>query len=203
MISVIVPTVTGREHWLAECKASYAAHTKDYELIVIENRPTCGEAWVEGASKAQGEFIHFSADDLQPHAGWQQAAEQVVGLGLLPAPRIVNTDQTLQSCGGSDQWNNPHENPTGLRVDFPRIPFMSRGQWEAIRPLAEGFLSDAHYWTDNVIGWAAERAGIGTAVHRGYLFTHGVAQARRGAGMSEPERMEHDYQLFQQYTKPN
>lgn len=193
MISIVVPTVTGREHWLAECKASYAAHTTDYELIVVEDRPTCGQAWLEGADQCAGDFIHFSADDLQPHAGWWKAAVACTDLNLLPAPRIVNTDGSLQTCGGSDGFA---ELPTGTRTDFTRIPFMSRTQWDLIRPHVESFLRSAHYYTDNAISYGGMLEGIGTVVHRGFQFTHGFAQEKRGAGMPEPERMKHDHAAF-------
>ena len=197
MISVIVPTVAGREQHLAECLAAYAAHTTDYELHVIADRPTCGAAWVEGATKASGDYIHFSADDLQPLDGWWQAGVQVVDLGLQPAPRILNGDGTLQTCGGSDGFT---EIPTGHRTDFSRIPFMSREQWDKLSPLVEGFLRDAHYWTDNAVSVAAAHVGYGTAVHRGYSFIHHFADAGRGAGMSEPERMILDRDVFVRWS---
>ena len=198
MITVIVPTIQGRERHLQQCLASYAAHTTDYEIHVIADRPTCGQAWLDGADKAEGDYIHFSADDLQPLQGWWQAAKHVADLGRLPAPRILNGDGTLQSCGGNDQWNNPHENPTGTPVDFSRIPFFTRKQWDDFCTVGlRMFLREAHYWTDNAVSWAAGQAGYGTVVHRGYSFIHHVAQEGRGAGMPEPDRMRHDHQLFE------
>lgn len=195
MISVIVPTVKGRERFLGECLASYAAHTTDYELHVIADRATCGIAWLDGADKAEGDYIHFSADDLQPLAGWWQPAVQLCDMGILPAPRILNGDGTLQTCGGQDGFE---EKPTGHLTDFTRIPFMSREQWTRIRPHVEQFLLEAHYFTDNCISWAGQVEGMRTAVHRGYAFIHHFAQERRGAGMTEPDRMRHDHRLFQQ-----
>ena len=200
MISIIVPTVAGREDYLQECLASYAAHTADYELHLLVDRPTCGTAWVEGAKWAKGDYIHFSADDLQPLHGWEVAARRFVDAGVLPAPRILHSDGTIQSCGGTDQWNHPHENPEGFQVDFPRIPFLTRAQWDKIRPLAESFLDQAHYYTDNAIGVAAQYVGIRTAVSRGYAFYHHVAKEKRGAGMAETDRMRHDYELFKDWA---
>lgn len=194
MISIIIPTVKGRERFLDECLASYAAHSHDYELHVIVDRPACGIAWVEGAEKAVGDYIHFSADDLQPLQGWQEAAIQTADMGVLPAPRILNGDGSLQTCGGNDGFI---ERPTGHITDFTRIPFMRRDQWEQIRDRVEPFLREAHYYTDNAISFAGTEKGIRTAVHRGYAFIHHFAQEKRGAGMSEPDRMRHDYQLFQ------
>src|SRR4051812_13904481 len=155
MISVIVPTIAGREEYLNECKASYAAHTEDYELIVLADRPTCGLAWVQGAEMARGDYLHFSADDLQPHSGWAEAAIEVTSRGFLPAPRIVNTDGSLQSCGGEEAWER--EQPTGARAGFSRIPFLSRDQWDGIRPLVRPVLGDLHYFSDNAISHAARK----------------------------------------------
>ena len=197
MITIVVPTIKGRERFLGECLASYAAHTKDYEIHVIADRPTCGRAWLDGADKAEGDYIHFSADDLQPLQGWYLEAIRTADAGYLPAPRILNGDGTLQTCGGQDGFR---ELPTGWRTDFSRIPFLSREQWEQARPLVEGFLSGAHYYTDNAVSFAAAQVGYGTAVTRGYSFIHHFAQEGRGAGMPEPDRMRHDHQRFEEWV---
>jgi hypothetical protein len=199
VISVIVPTIDGRESYLKDCLASYAAHTSDYEVIVVPNKPNCGLAWTEGADLAVGSELHFSADDLQPHAGWSQAAMEVVERGFLPAPRILNTDGSLQSCGGEEAWER--EQPTGARAGFSRIPFLSRQQWERIRLLVQPFLRDAHYFTDNAISEAARRCGIPTGVHRDFLFTHHLASAGRGAGTSWERRMQEDHQRFSWWVR--
>jgi len=192
LISIIVPTIDGREEYLEACKTAYAAHTQDYELIVVPNKPTCGEAWVVGADRAVGDHIHFSADDLQPHKGWADAAREVCARGFLPAPRILNDDGTLQSCGN---WEE--EAPTGEQTEFTRIPFLSREQWDRIAPLACDFLKTAHYYTDNAISAAGAHLGIRTGVHRDYLFTHSLAEPGRGAGMTWRDRMWADYQRFE------
>ena len=192
-VTVIVPTVKGRERYLEECLASYAAHTTDYELHVIVDRETCGQAWVDGADKAEGDWIHFSADDLQPFAGWSTNAVHVAKCGLQPAPRILNGQGELETCGGTDGFT---ELPTGHRTDFSRIPFLSKDNWWRIRDDVAPLLARTHYYTDNAVSVALARIGVGTAVHRGYSFVHHWAQERRGAGMSEPDRMRHDHDLF-------
>src|SRR5690242_19932281 len=132
MISIVVPTVVGRERHLKACLAAYDRYTSDFEVHVITGRPTCGRAWVDGAKVATGDYIHFSADDLEPFASWWQSAIQVTDIGLLPAPRILNSNGDLETCGGSDGFT---ERMTGHKTDFTRIPFLSRAQWEEIRPL--------------------------------------------------------------------
>lgn len=197
MISVVVPTISGREAYLAACLAAYEETTVDVELIVVRDRPVCGEAWVGGAAKSRGDYIHFSADDLTPHPGYAAAAMEVCNRGFLPAPRILNDDGTLQSCGGSDGWETEHA--TGEQTDFSRIPFLSRNQWERISELVTPFLRISHYYTDNAVSVAAAVAGIPTGVHRDYLFTHSMAEEGRGAGMTWGERMFADEQRFRQW----
>lgn len=196
-ISIIIPTIEGREEYLRNCLSSYAAYTKNYETIILVDRPTCGIAWIEGVESSSGQYLHFSADDLCCHDGWWQAAYEVVQRNFLPAPRILNDDGSLQSCGGTNGWNAEH--PTGEEADFSRIPFLSRKQWDKIAPLVRDFLRDAHYYTDNAVSFAGRIAGFRTGIHRSYLFTHSLAEAGRGAGMTWDERMWKDYQKFLQW----
>jgi hypothetical protein len=168
MISVIVPTVRGREEHLERCVRAYGERTlRPPEIIVIENKPTCGIAWQEGAEKATGAYIHFSADDLEPHPGWDKAA-MVAG-----------------------RWEE--EQDTEDVTEMTRIPFMSREQWKLIGPMI-----DTHYYTDNWISFKGRLAAIETRVHRHYLFTHHWAQEGRGAGMTQDQRMLHDQAIYEQ-----
>ena len=58
MISVIVPTVVGREDHYARCVAAYERTAGDrIEIITIRDRPTCGLAWNEGAAQAKGDAV--------------------------------------------------------------------------------------------------------------------------------------------------
>jgi hypothetical protein len=189
VISVVIPTVAGREQHLERCVRAYEERTlRPPEIIVIENRPTCGIAWQEGAEKATGAYIHFSADDLEPHPGWDKAAMVAVAMGWLPAPRILRPDGSLESCG---RWEE--EQDTEDVTEMTRIPFMSRQQWKLIGPMI-----DTHYYTDNWISFKGRLAAIETRVHRHYLFTHHWAQEGRGAGMTQDQRMLHDQAIYEQ-----
>lgn len=188
MISVIIPTVPGREEHLERCVRAYEERTlRPPEIIVVENKPTCGIAWQEGAEQATGTFIHFSADDLEPHDGWANAAITAIGMGWLPAPRILRPDGSLESCG---RWEE--EQRTGDETEMTRIPFMSHEQWKRIGPMIP-----THYYTDNWISFKGGLLDIPTRVHRGYQFTHHWAQAGRGAGMSMQSRMLHDQAIYE------
>lgn len=199
MISVVIPTIATREHYLAACIDAYNETAPGCEIVVVEGKPVCGAAWIEGAERATGDYIHFSADDLRPHPGWSVAARDVVARGFTPAPRILNDDGTVQSCGGTGCWEQ--ERQTGEQTDFSRIPFLSRDMWEQIEPVVGGFLREAHYYTDNAVGVAAHIRGFPTGVHRDFLFTHSLADPGRGAGMSWENRMRHDWELFKTWVE--
>lgn len=189
MISIIIPTIQGRELHLDRCVRAYEERTQaEHEIIVIHDKPTCGIAWQEGAERASGHYIHFSADDLEPHPGWDKAARAAVSLGWLPAPRILKPDGRLESCG---RWEE--EQATDDLTEMTRIPFMSAMQWRmAVAPMLP-----IHYYTDNWVSFKARLAGIETRVHRHYLFTHHWAMQGRGAGMSQQSRMVRDQAFFE------
>lgn len=57
LISVIVPTVDGREDHLERCVRTYtelAAGNYELQLIIERNHPTCGLGWQAGSEKAEG-----------------------------------------------------------------------------------------------------------------------------------------------------
>lgn len=192
MITVVVPTIDGREDSLARCLASYKEHTTDYETIVVRNAPNCGVVWQWAAEHFTGDYIAFSADDLEAHDGWWQEAVTMIDHGVLPAPLIYNSDGTVQSCGGSNALEPEH-----AYTEFTRAPFVSRNQWDdAIKPMIP-----VHYYTDN---WCSYRAGlhnIPTVVCHAYKLTHHMADEGRGAGMTWEQRMAADHRMFEMYAR--
>ena len=195
LITVPLPTISGREDFLKEAVASYERYA-NVEVLVYKDEPGCGTAWAKGAAAARGDYIHFGADDVEMRQGWWQAACRVIDMGYLPAARVLNTDGSLQSCG---DWGV--EMRDGAIPEFTRSPMVSRQQWEQLAPLVVPFLEQAHYYTDNIFTWAGRKLGIETVVVRGYEYTHHLATWGRGAGMSWEQRMRHDHQLFLEYTR--
>jgi hypothetical protein len=186
-ITVVIPTVSGRETDLARCLDAYLTRsTHDVELLTYLNFMTCAEGWNIGASVADGDYLHFSADDLEPHEGWDVAAIEAVEAGFLPAPRIVNPAGKLDYCGvhgvEMEDW---------ARVQMSVIPFMPLSLWQQIGPVPP-----IHYYSDNYVSHRAALAGWPTVVRRGYEFTHHWAQPGRGAGMTYEQRMAHDREVF-------
>jgi glycosyltransferase involved in cell wall biosynthesis len=163
VISIVVPTVRGREHHLDRCLDSYERHTDDFELIVVRDQPNWGTAIREGALQAGGDYLHFTADDIEPHQGWWQAAIETVKAGFLPAPLILNPDGSVQSCG--DQWAKTVAD--GTVCGLSRVPFMSRAQERLVGPMIP-----VHHWADDWVSHRGRLNGIQTVVSLGYRLTH-------------------------------
>ena len=190
MISIIIPTVTGREDHYERCRNAYtetAVH--DLELITETDHATVGLAWQAGASRASGEYIHFTCDDLEALPGWDTAAVSASDSGFVPAPKV--TDARTGALQSWPVWGIEHKD--GIHVDFSAVPFLSRKMWEAVQPLFTG-----HYYTDNFISYRAKASGWPSVFFNGYAFRHHWAQHRRGAGMGQDERLAYDCNLYNQ-----
>jgi len=185
VISIIIPTVDGREAHYERCVNAYENRTEDeFEIITIRNRTTCGIAWQDGAELAKGLYIHFTADDLEPCLEWDTPAREVADAGYLPAPTIFTRDTGIEERIGIT--------PDGF---FTRIPFCTREQWEKIGPMIP-----IHYFTDNYFSWRGQQAGIETVLAPTYAFKHHWAEPRRGAGMG-PNRINHDADQYAIYKE--
>jgi hypothetical protein len=190
MISVIIPTVTGREDHYDRCVTAYTATTAHpFELVTETDHRTCGLAWQAGAERAAGDFLHFTCDDLEPLPGWDEAALSASAAGFVPAPRV--TDAATGALQSWPAWGREHAD--GTDAGFSAIPFLSRPMWETVRPLFTG-----HYYTDDFISFRARAAGWPPVVFNGYAFRHHWAQHRRGAGMTQDERQAYDLHLYNQ-----
>jgi glycosyltransferase involved in cell wall biosynthesis len=193
LITLVIPTIDGREDSLARCISSYQEHTDDYEIIVVHNAPNCGVVWQWAAEHSTGDYIAFSADDLEAHEGWWQEATTMIDHDVLPAPLIFNADGTVQSCGAS--WETLE--PDHAYTEFTRAPFVSRRQWDrAIKPMIP-----IHYYTDNYASERARLNGIPTVVCHSYKLTHHTADEGRGAGLSWDGRMAADHRLCLMYLE--
>ena len=191
MISVVIPTIPGREEHLERAVAAYRQHTEDVEIIVETGHDCVGKGWQAGAERARGEFIHLTADDLEPHAGWWQPMADAVERGLCPCPVVLNPDGSLQSAGAVG-WELQLAIPEDCaHTGWTTVPFMSREQWSLVDPMLP-----LHYCTDTWVSVRLGRHGIPTVVRTGSVFTHHNAAPGRGAGMSEHARNIHDRARF-------
>lgn len=160
--------------------AAYCETSWEAEFIVVRNAPTCNQAWNIGIPETRGDFIHLTADDIEPHTGWWKHAMTWVEDGYIPAPRIVNPDGSLQSCGDGD-W----EQETGSHTELTRVPFFSREQMEraAIFPIQP----PGQYMGDAWVSHRGRMAGYPTVVVREMQFTHSFANVGRLDEMLGPD----------------
>lgn len=195
VVTVVIPTIPGREEHYARCRASYLATCDgvcDLDLITVTGEPTCGWGWQAGIEKMRpaSKYLHLTCDDIEAQPGWLQAAIEAITEHVLPAPRILNG--ATGAPESFPQWGTdwPDGTPAGLSA----LPFMSRDLFE--QHVAPMFT--AHYFGDNWVTWRSARAGFPALVRRGYFFKHHWAEHRRGAGMDYGERLAHDEGLFYQ-----
>jgi hypothetical protein len=186
MLSIVIPTISGREQSLARCRDAYertAPNVMEVEYVVVRDRKNWPAACNEGYRQARGEYLHFSADDLEPLPGWWVYSLRwlVDGYDELPAPKVMN-----HSADGV--WDNAVDGPDGGTPHFTRIPLMTRSQYERIGPWPE-----IDYGADV---WLSERGrtlGIETRMFHSYAFVHHWEQHGR---IDTPERLaESDWQL--------
>lgn len=188
MISIILPTIRGRERHYTRAYRAYEERTSSpFEIVTIRNFPACGPAWNTGARLAQGEHLHFTADDLEPHEGWDLAALEALADGFLPAPVIYRLDGSVESSGG--HWDRmPRDREITLNTCV--VPFFPRLDWGHIGPIIE-----THYYTDNYFSDRARASGCEFAIRTGYAFTHHWAQEGRG---DEQARLAADRAVYQE-----
>lgn len=192
LISVVIPTVDGREDQLARTLGAYASQAPGaYRLnvIVVHNLPCVGAAWQQGAGSATGDYLHLGNDDTEPHPGWHLPAIESAGAGILPAPQVYGPAGEPQSL---PEWGKLAAD--GTPVSMSTIPFCAMAQWEKISPLD----TRLHYYADDFFSFRGKLAGYPVVLRSGYAFTHQWAQPGRGAGMSEGGRMVHDLPLYQE-----
>jgi len=198
LISVLVPTIDGREEHFERCRAAYegnAAGEYELDLVVARNEPTCGWGWQSAAERMHPSsgYVHFTCDDIEPLAGWAAPAMGALDRRWLPAPRILNAQTGAPEMfpGWGVEW------PDGTLAGMSCLPFITRELWDKhVSPML-----CSHYFTDNWITVRAEPAGYTARVVRAYAFRHHWAEHKRGAGMGYLERLRHDQGVVEEAVR--
>lgn len=170
MIAIVIPTVPGREALYERTVAAYRATTPGATIITVRNRPTIGQAWNDGAAAAQeagADYLHLSADDVEPAEGWAEACIEYAGRFIYPSPRILNADGSLHSCGTMGGGMLMPECGDFTPCASSPFPFMSMGFWDDIGPSLP-----IHYYADDYLGWRARLHGVAVEVIRDFTLTH-------------------------------
>ena len=168
MISIVIPTIRGREKSFERCVQAYqdTSGPFDLQIIPIRNEKACGIAWGLGAAMAVGDYLHLTADDLFPHDGWAEAAVECVERGNMPAATVLNPDLPLD-CP-------VYLEPRYRNCPNVLVPFLSREQFEM-----GGWILPIHYGTDDWITYQAVRRGIEVELLEDYRFSHTAEEEGR------------------------
>jgi hypothetical protein len=190
-LSVVIPTISGREESLARAVASYEetlAGTQ-YEIITVLDFPTWPSACNEGYRRSSGDVIHFSADDLAALPGWHIPALLHLSVhNELPAPRVYDYNPPPQG-----KWANAIDGPDGAVPDFTRIPIMTRAQYAKI-----GYWPHIDYYGDCWVSKKGRSVGIETRMVHGYDFVHHWSQIGR---VDDPPRLRKAWDEYQRLVK--
>lgn len=163
MISVVIPTITGRENWVEGCVKAYQYHSpNDTQIIVVKDEPSCGHAWVKGNKEAKGDYVHFTADDLEPTQNWYQEAIHYLDQGIIPAAMVVNSKWMPAIC----------DSPLGDWGHQPNVlvPMLTKEMLEDPE-----WLLPIHYGSDDWVSYYAIYCGKRVVRAHNYVLIHHVA----------------------------
>jgi hypothetical protein len=175
-LSVVVPTISGREESLEITLRSYEETLAgdDYEIIIIQDAPTWPEGCNEGHSKVDAEYYLFGADDLDALPGWWEAGRAALEERPLelPAPRVYD----IPEGWAEPNWRllSEKDGADGELTHFTRVPLMSRAQWETVGPWPPLI-----YYADMWVSEKARTLGIRTRMVYGFDFFHRWSQIGR------------------------
>lgn len=191
VIDVVIPTIAGREDCLARAVDAYESRSEHRVRIhVTHDHATCGLAWNAGvrAIDRRGDYLHLTADDIEPLPGWDMAAIAACRRGIYPAPRVDLPGSVTELWGSS---RKPLRDGEPTRASY--VPFMPWATWDAIGPVL-----CTHYGSDDWLSWRANREGHPIQFVYDYALVHDKASVGRGAGMPEPQRRRHDAAVLKQ-----
>lgn len=199
-VAAIIPTVDGREDDLANCLAGIANQPYDTEVIILRNRPTCGQAWLEGSVMACADYIWFAADDVYPETGFFSAMIEGCEAGFSPVATVYEGDGLLQSAGieGMDCYR-PEKLVDWMKVSHTTTPFMSSDQWLMLAPHLP-FMKELHYCSDMLHSAVMKKHGIECVVRTPARLIHYNAMPGRGAGTDQHTRTAADRAKFERYV---
>ena len=162
MLSVVIPTITGREESLARTVASYENTLRDveHEILVVLDESSWPLACNVGYLRSVGNIIHWGADDLEAAPGWYDDIPSFLRRDELPAPAVF--DYRLDG-----KFANAEDGKDGHLTWFTRVPICRRDQAERI-----GLWPEITYYADVWFSEKARTLGIETRLLHSYRFVH-------------------------------
>ena len=162
-LSIVIPTISGREESLARMIEAYRERTPgEPEIVTPKDYPCWPAACNAGYLDTTGDVIHYGADDLEPCDGWAEPMFATLAAGEIPAPQLWNFVRT-----DIRPVNEIADGPPGALTGFTRVPSLTRAMAEAIGPWP---IMD--YYADNWVSDKGRAVGYQTRVVDGYAFVH-------------------------------
>lgn len=159
VLSVLIPTIDGREAMLEKVKEAF----RELHGDTVEILSTKGYSWGSGINEltnmASGQYWLFACDDTIPQPGWFDAARAMVDEGLTPASRYFHKDGT--------PLHERDVQPHGTPVEWCRSFLVTRQIWEEI-----GTMIDTTWWADIDYSERLDASGRTVTACDGYNFTH-------------------------------
>ena len=169
-ISVIMPTISGREESLARMVAAYHERTPhELEIINPKDYPSWPAGCNAGQLRATGDVLHFASDDLEPLEGWATAMLESLRADEIPAPQLWDFAWSAKA-----PVNAAADGPPGVITAFSRVPSLTWEMADAIGPWPE-----MAYYADNWVSDKARILGWETRVMGDYRFVHHWHQTGR------------------------
>lgn len=185
MLSVIVPTITGREESLARTIASYETTLDvEHEIIVVKDESSWPRACNVGYERSSGDVIHWGADDLEAAPGWYSDIPAFLENDELPAPSVF--DYRLDG-----KFANAEDGVDGDTTWFTRVPLCRRDQAERI-----GLWPEITYYADIWFSEKARAIGIETRLLHSYRFVHHWSPVGRVDSKRNLERAWRDLEVL-------
>ncbi len=208
---VCIPTLTGRERYLANCLRGYRERSPGVELMesIIRDAPTCGIGWQRCVDQAwcEWDYVHFSNDDIVVGEGWLAPLIDAVDSDFfLPVSRIEPAGVHLGhpmpdpipmppagdpiSLGGYFYSDLPENQPTDdfQPVDHGSLPFCTRRMWDRIGPFIP-----SHFGTDK---WFYERgretSHRAVAIQRSIIYNYAPQIGRARGDWTETDFLDFD-----------
>lgn len=157
-LSILIPTVPGREELLRVVSCAHVAQHPDCEILT-----TSVYSWGEGlnqlAKRAKGKYWLTACDDILPHAGWFEAARTMLDEGYTPATRYWTK-------GGEPLRPGTDDAPHGESIPWCRSFLLTRDLYNET-----GQFIDTTWWAD--INYS-ERLAVNHPILAcdGFSFTH-------------------------------
>jgi len=191
MLSIVVPTISGREESLARTVASYEQTLvgEKYEIVVVKDESSWPRACNVGYERSKGDLIHWTADDLEAAPGWHLDLPQFFENDELPAPAVFD-----YSING--KFANAEDGPDGALTWFTRVPCCRRDQAERI-----GLWPDITYYADIWFSEKARAIGIETRMLYSYRFVHHWSSVGRVDSKSNLEQSWRDLMVLRDTMK--